>query len=348
MSQSHGKEQGDDIPEPQRPPTPPIHTTLQVRGLPPPPRFEKFKPRDTRLPGHQGMTHVAWNCDGRRIGAVGLDRTARVWNPDKAMDGRTCLVFTYSSNDSDVDYIAWNPTHPDLFCTSSQKDRRIVFWDCRQSKAVQVCSLKVSPSQMNYSPDGKVLVYTSINHQLYFLTYEGKQWVSLEKPTFPASTAMFNYAGDGLVLTHHSEHTLRTLTWPDLIEIQKPAAHVGGCVAVALDPRGIYLASGGGDSIVNLFDLEEWICARTITTCDHAINAVGFSHDGEYIAIANTGNYIDICATETGIPVYRVPALCPSPTVSWHPSKYAILYCGQTKAREGSPPSAVVSTFGLD
>jgi hypothetical protein len=29
-----------------------------------------------------------------------------------------------------------------------------------------------------------------------------------------------------------------------------------------------YLASGGYDSIVNMFDLSEWICARTITACE--------------------------------------------------------------------------------
>lgn len=30
-----------------------------------------------------------------------------------------------------------------------------------------------------------------------------------------------------------------------------------------------YLASGGNDSIVNLFDLSsDWICARTITVCE--------------------------------------------------------------------------------
>ena len=80
-----------------------------------------------------------------------------------------------------------------------------------------------------------------------------------------------------------------------------------------IPPR--YLASGGDDSIVNLFDLSEWICARTITACEYvsrcatvtmvryilissgtsnAINALSFSHDGEFIAIANAGNYIDI------------------------------------------------------
>ncbi|KAG5648814.1 hypothetical protein DXG03_000163 [Asterophora parasitica] len=162
------------------------------------------------------------------------------------------------------------------------------------------------------------------------------------------STAMFNHVGDGVILTHHSEHTLRIMDYPTLTVRESPAAHVGGCVAVALDPRGRYLASGGYDSIVNMFDLSEWICARTITVCEHSINALSFSHDGEYLAIANAGNYIDICATETGVPLHRVPALAPSPTVSWHPSKYVIAYCGQTKIREGGPPPVgVISMFGL-
>lgn len=54
------------------------------------------------------------------------------------------------------------------------------------------------------------------------------------------------------------------------------------------------------------------------------------------------------CASETGIPLHRVPALAPSPTVCWHPSKYVIAYCGQTKIKEGGPPPvAVISLFGL-
>ncbi|KAJ3487991.1 hypothetical protein NLI96_g3140 [Meripilus lineatus] len=110
-------------------------------------------------------------------------------------------------------------------------------------------------------------------------------------------------------------------------------AHVGGCMAAALDPRGRYLATGGNDSIVNLFDTTDWICTRTITSCDHAINAVSFSYDGEYLAIASSGSYIDISATETGLPVHRIPTLGPSPT---------------TKIREGGPPpSAWLTIFGV-
>lgn len=59
-------------------------------------------------------------------------------------------------------------------------------------------------------------------------------------------------------------------------------------------------------------------------------------------------HHCEQCGTETGIPLHRVPALAPSPTVTWHPSKYVVAYCGQTKAREGAPPPvAVISMFGL-
>ncbi|KAF9464836.1 WD40-repeat-containing domain protein [Collybia nuda] len=348
------KDETEEIPPPQRPPSPPLYTTFAARGVHPP-TFSAFKPRDYRMSSSQAMTHVAWNCDGKKLAAVGIDKITRVWFPEKSMEPRAASLFSGGHSD-DVDYVSWNPTHPELFCTSSQKDRRIVFWDARQSRYIQQCSLKVSPVQTSYSPDGRALLYASAGHQLFFLTLgrEGEetkeQWHPSERDVvrLTGSTAMFNHVGDGVILTHHSEHTLRVMDYPSLTVRESPAAHVGGCVAVALDPRGRYLASGGYDSIVNMFDLTEWICARTITVCEHSINALSFSHDGEYLAIANAGTYIDICATETGVPLHRVPALAPSPTVTWHPSKYVIAYCGQTKIREGGPPPvAVVSMFGL-
>ncbi|KAK7054112.1 WD40-repeat-containing domain protein [Favolaschia claudopus] len=364
----NGKDAQEDIPEPQRPPSPPIYTTFATRSIHPP-NFSAFKPRDYRYHSQQAMTHVAWSCDGKRLAAVGIDKVTRIWVPEKGMEQKNAAVFSGAHSD-DVDYISWNPTHPELFCTSSQKDRRIVFWDARQSRHTQQCSLKVSPVQTNYSPDGRALLYTSAGHQLFFLTLgkEGDEtkesWHPSPKDAVIASTAVFNHVGDGIVLTHHTEHTLRVIDYPSLVLRESSAAHVGGCVAVALDPRGTYvkypspshdgsqlsryLASGGHDSIVNIFDLTEWISIRTITSCENSINAISFSHDGEYLAIANAGTYIDLCATETGLPLHRVPAIASAPTVTWHPSKYAIAYCGQTPKREGGPlPVAVVSLFGM-
>ncbi|KAF7332395.1 WD-REPEATS-REGION domain-containing protein [Mycena kentingensis (nom. inval.)] len=335
-----------------RAPSPPPYTTFATRAIHPP-TFSAFKPRDYKQHTQLAMNHVAWSCDGKRLAGVGMDSKARVWMPDKGMDTKSATLFSGGHSD-EVDYVSWNPTHPDLFCTSSQKDRRVVFWDTRQMRHVQQVSLKVSPVQTGYSPDGRVLLYTSAGHQTSFLVYDKEDdevkesWRPSTKEAVIGSAAIFNHAGDGLVLAHHTEYTLRVVDYPSLALRESIAAHVGGCAAVALDPRGRYLASGGSDSIVNIFDLSDWICARTITACEHSINSVSFSHDGEYIAIASAGSYIDICATETAVSLHRVPALAPSPTVAWHPSRHIIAYCGQIPRREGGPlPAPVVSLFGL-
>lgn len=31
------------------------------------------------------MTHIAWSCDGKKLAAVGIDKIARVWNPEKGV-----------------------------------------------------------------------------------------------------------------------------------------------------------------------------------------------------------------------------------------------------------------------
>ncbi|TCD69213.1 hypothetical protein EIP91_008316 [Steccherinum ochraceum] len=347
-----GKDDNDEIPPPQKPPSPPPHTTFATRGVHAP-NFAAFKPRDLRMTSSQSMNHVAWNCDGGRLAAVGIDKIVRLWWPDKGLDVRSASLFSGGHTD-EVDYVSWNPTHPDLFCTSSQKDRRIVFWDARQSRPTQVVTLKSSPTTTCYSPDGRNLLYTSLGRTTNYLRYDKpsddsrEQWQHSSHSGVPASTATFNHAGDGIILTINGDTSIRIATFPSLNIILNTPAHVGGCVAVALDPRGKYMASGGNDGIVNLFDLSDWICARTISVCDHSITGLSFSFDGEYIAISNAGTYIDICATETGMPLHRVPALGPSATVQWHPSKYVAAYCGQTKIREGGPPPAAwISLFGL-
>ena len=123
------------------------------------------------------------------------------------MEYRAASSFTGGHSD-DVDYVSWNPTHPELFCTSSQKDRRIVFWDARrgyqhpsiysmtilmhtflqlESRYTQQILLRAAPLQTNYSPDGRTIMYTTSTNWLHFLElgkeHEGakEQWDIVER-----------------------------------------------------------------------------------------------------------------------------------------------------------------------
>jgi hypothetical protein len=120
-------------------------------------------------------------------------------------------------------------------------------------------------AQAQWSPMDRAPVRTLLSRFLLPLS------VSLDEfalGQLTASAAMFNHTGDSVILTHMSEHAIRIVDVPSLALRENLAAHVGGCIAAALDPRGRYLASGGYDSIVNLFDTTEWIAARTITVCE--------------------------------------------------------------------------------
>jgi hypothetical protein len=48
------------------------------------------------------------------------------------MEIRAASLYSGAHAD-DVDHVAWNPTHPELFVSSSQKDRKVVFWDARRA-----------------------------------------------------------------------------------------------------------------------------------------------------------------------------------------------------------------------
>lgn len=41
--------------------------------------------------------------------------------------------------------------------------------------------------------------------------------------------------------------------------------HTAPCLTVELSPTGRYLATGGADSIIALFDTKDWICQRTVS-----------------------------------------------------------------------------------
>ncbi|KAF7792851.1 hypothetical protein EIP86_003952 [Pleurotus ostreatoroseus] len=189
------------------------------------------------------MNHIAWNCDGKRLAAVGIDKVVRVWHPEKSVDMRSASMFSGGHQD-DVDYISWNPSHPDLFCTSSQKDKRLIWWDARQSRPLQTMTLKTPPIQTTYSPDGKSLLYTTTSRQMFSLTY-GKEneevkdsWHLTNRDPLNVSRVIFNHTGDCIVGSHFQDAVIRIYDYPALNLLHHTNSHVGGCTATVLDPRG--------------------------------------------------------------------------------------------------------------
>jgi len=253
-----------------------------------------------------------------------------------------------------VEHVAWNPTHPELLCSTSRKDMKVAFWDARQSKPIQSFNVSRKPLSIHYSPNGRTILMLDDDDKLSFLhldanpevaqlTWTASETARSSSGSITALAAVFNHSGNAIFLGC-SDGAVKVIDYPGLELMEKSGAHVSGCYAVGLDPRGKYLATGGADSIVNLFDLSQWLCVRTFSPTDSSVNDVSFSFDGEYLASASDSSYIDISATETGQAIHRIPCITPAPIVAWHPSKHVLAFCGE---HSQDPKLGWISLFGL-
>ncbi|WVF69881.1 hypothetical protein IAT40_004664 [Kwoniella sp. CBS 6097] len=117
-----------------------------------------------------------------------------------------------------------------------------------------------------------------------------------------------------------------------LQRLRHAICHSASLLSLAFDPQGRYLAVGGQDALLSMFDTREWICERTFDVCTAAIRQIAFSHDGEFIALGGDDTYIAIVSVYTGATIAKLPVHGMVNAISWHPSKnwLAYSYSGKT------------------
>ena len=59
------------------------------------------------------------------------------------------------------------------------------------------------------------------------------------------------------------------------------------CYTIAVDRSGNYIASGGPDALVCLWDARELYIEKTISEIETQVRRLSFSHDGRYLAISS-------------------------------------------------------------
>ncbi|KAI9799034.1 MAG: hypothetical protein M1826_005609, partial [Phylliscum demangeonii] len=140
---------------------------------------------------------------------------------------------------------------------------------------------------------------------------------------------LFSHSGRELIVTT-GNGSLKILAFPDLsTTLLSLNAHTSSCLSLDLCARGRYLAVGGGDALVSLWDTTDWVCRHTWPEILGPVRTVGFSFDGSYISAGvDEGSSIDIVHVETGEDVYTIPTSYQTPCVAWHPHRYWIAYSG--------------------
>ena len=112
--------------------------------------------------------------------------------------------------------------------------------------------------------------------------------------------------------------TVEVISPPSFKDSTSIAAHTANCMSIKFDPLGKFVrimhadhadktrrrfATGGHDSLVCVWDVEEVVCTHTFSAVEYPIRGLSFSYDGELIAIASEDKEIGIvCLSSAPIP----------------------------------------------
>ena len=136
---------------------------------------------------------------------------------------------------------------------------------------------------------------------------------------------VFATTGDGPV---------KVLDYPTMTTLHTLQGHMYATYTVQHSPRGDWVAVGGQDSLITLWNTYDWHCEHSLTAHTSAVRDLSFSFDGAYIV---AGSGIDARDGTSGIEVYHVDTGDVAHTietknavtvVAWHPLRYWVAYAG--------------------
>ncbi|KDN51215.1 hypothetical protein RSAG8_00844, partial [Rhizoctonia solani AG-8 WAC10335] len=316
--------------------TPPPHVSAPTRKIVAP-QFTTFQPRNFYRSGNDCINKIAWSCDGKRLASCSNSKEVKLWDIERSLDNADLSLSGSNKDHSE----GW----PDIFLGRA----------ALQERALRPLSV----DSVTYAPDAQTVLAMDRMDNMRIIDCrmvgpnEPNEWSLREELLRLGSDAggdsvyqaIFNHVGDMAFLAKE-DGQITMVEYPSLNIWHSLPAHVTACYTLALDPRGNYLASGGADGFVNLFDTTEFIASKTVPTIDSGIRTIAFSYDGEYLAAgcAEQSSVYIIC-TETGELMHRIPCLGTPSTVAWHPTRHLLAFGGDN---EYSPASRGrwLSVFG--
>ncbi|CEJ93314.1 Putative THO complex subunit 3 [[Torrubiella] hemipterigena] len=280
--------------------------------------------------GANNLRSIAWNPLGSLIATGSIDKTLRVWNPDKP---HVKFSTELKGHAAPIEKVAFNPTK-DAELASVSSDGVVKFWDVRTKACFNEVTGLGDAFTLVWAPDGKTLIVGNKSDMLFVLSPTQTTPVSSHQQTVPTNQIAFCWSGSKVFVTTASG-SARILAYPSFEPLlmlgEKEEfvlnGHTSSCLTAQMQPSGRYLATGGSDSIISLWDTTDWICQRTLTKMVGPVKSLSFTFDGSYVVGgSDEGTGLEVSHVETGEHIHTFKTVGACPVVAWAPTRYCLAY----------------------
>ncbi|KAK4128340.1 WD40 repeat-like protein [Parathielavia appendiculata] len=285
---------------------------------------------------HHSLRSIAWNPLGSLVATGSSDKTLRVWNPEKP---NVRFSTELKGHLAGIEKIAFNPVKDAELCSVSN-DGVVKFWDVRTKACVNEVKGLGSAHTLAWAPDGISLLVGNKRGELFRISPAKSAVTTSHQLSIDTNQMAFCWSGEKVFLPT-TEGTIRILSYPELEPVLHVnhavkkgestefmlKGHTASCLTTELSPTGRYLATGGADSIIALFDTKDWICQRTVSRISGPVKSISFSFDGSYVVGGcEEGPGLEVTHTETGEHVHTFKTAGPCEAVAWAPTRYCLAY----------------------
>ncbi|RDA84644.1 hypothetical protein CP532_5730 [Ophiocordyceps camponoti-leonardi (nom. inval.)] len=234
-----------------------------------------------------------------------------------------------------VEKVAFNPVKDAELCSVSS-DGVVKFWDVRTKACFNEVKNLGEALSLIWAPDGETLLVGNKEDMIFVLSPSQPVPLSSHQQSVQTNQISFCWTGER-ILAATSEGNARILGYPDFepffhhphgsgqeFQLQ---GHTSSCLTIELSPTAKYIATGGSDSIISLWDTEDLICQRTISSLAGPVRSISFTWDGSYIVGGtDEGSGLEVHHVETGDLVHTFKTAGSSPVVAWAPLRYCLAY----------------------